>query len=216
MSSFCNFDGVVSRTKRCQVSRILAYQKVSVLVSLSRILKLGVLCLVALPASVAAHMGINQLTGNFHEVLPGELYRSAQPNADDISKYAKEFGIKTIINLRDEERKDWYREEKSAAQSNGVQLVDFPISSSQELPQEHAEELARIMKDAPKPLLIHCEHGANRTGLASAIYVGAVAKKSEQAAEFQLSPYYGHVPIKGIGRYEMYKSWDDYEETLGF
>ena len=40
--------------------------------------------------------------------------------------------------------------------------------------------------------------------------------KGEAAAEFQLSPYYGHVPIPGIGRYEMYQSWDDFEETIGF
>ncbi|KXG85960.1 dual specificity protein phosphatase family protein [Agrobacterium bohemicum] len=186
------------------------------MVSVSRVLKIGILCLVALPASVGAHMGINQLTGNFHEVLPGELYRSAQPSGDDVKKYAQDLGIKTIINLRDEDREEWYRDEKNAAQSNGVQLIDFPMSSSKELPQDRAEKLARIMRDAPKPVLIHCEHGANRTGLASAIYVGAVAKKSEQAAEFQLSPYYGHVPIKGVGRYEMYQSWDDFEETLGF
>ncbi|NTF07960.1 dual specificity protein phosphatase family protein [Agrobacterium rubi] len=186
------------------------------MVSLLRILKIGVLCLVALPASVGAHMGINQLTGNFHEVLPGELYRSAQPSGADVEKYAQQFGIKTIINLRDEDRGDWYRDEKNAAEANNIQLIDFPLSSSKEVPQDRAEELARVMKNAPKPVLIHCEHGANRTGLASAIYVGAVAHKSEQAAEFQLSPYYGHVPIKGVGRYEMYQSWDDFEETLGF
>ncbi|POO57839.1 dual specificity protein phosphatase family protein [Agrobacterium rosae] len=186
------------------------------MVSVSRVLKIGVLCLVALPASVGAHMGINQLTGNFHEVLPGELYRSGQPSGADVTKYAQQFGIKTIINLRNEDRKDWYRDEKAAADASGVKLIDFPLSSSKELPQDQAEELVRLMKDAPKPILIHCEHGANRTGLASAIYVGAVAKKSEQAAEFQLSPYYGHVPIKGVGRYEMYQSWDDFEETIGF
>lgn len=191
-------------------------QKVCILVSLSKVLKIAVLCFVAVPASVGAHMGINQLTGNFHEVLPGELYRSAQPSGADVTKYAQQFGIKTIINLRDENPKGWYDDEKSAANANGVSLIDFPLSSSKELPQARAEELVRIMKDAPKPILIHCEHGANRTGLASAIYVGAVAKKSESAAEFQLSPYYGHVPIKGVGRYEMYQSWDDFEETLGF
>ncbi|UHS57080.1 dual specificity protein phosphatase family protein [Agrobacterium vaccinii] len=186
------------------------------MVSVSRVLKIGIVCLIALPASVAAHMGINQLTGNFHEVLPGELYRSAQPSGSDVEAYARQFGIKTIINLRDENPKGWYGQEKSAADANGVAMIDFPMSSARELPQYRAEELVRMMKDAPKPILIHCEHGANRTGLASAIYVGAVAKKSERAAEFQLSPYYGHVPIKGVGRYEMYQSWDDFEETIGF
>lgn len=186
------------------------------MVSVSRVLKIGILCLIAVPATVGAHMGFNQLTGNFHEVLPGELYRSGQPSGDDVQKYAQQFGIKTIINLRDENPEGWYSDEKNAADRNNVKMIDFPMSSARELPQAQAEELARIMKDAPKPVLIHCEHGANRTGLASAIYVGAVAKKSEADAEFQLSPFYGHVPIPGVGRYAMYQSWDDFEETIGF
>lgn len=187
-----------------------------VLVSVSKILKIASICLVALPVLTGAHMGVNQLIGNFHEVLPGELYRSAQPSGKDISAYAKSYGIKTIINLRNEKREDWYDAESKAAKANGMHLVDYPVSSSDKLSQHDAEQLAQIMKDAEKPILIHCEHGANRTGLASAIYVSAVAGKSEAFSEFQLSPYYGHVPIPGIGRYEMYESWDDFEETLGF
>ena len=165
---------------------------------------------------VLAHAGIEQLTGNFHEVIPGELYRSAQPSGADIKVYAENYGIKTIVNLRDETRTDWYRNEAQAASGNGITMIDFPMSSSKDLPVSEAQRLAKLMADAPKPLLIHCEHGANRTGLASAIYVGAVAKLSETFAEFQLSPYFGHFAIPGIGRYEMYRSWDDFEETIGF
>ncbi|QYA07195.1 dual specificity protein phosphatase family protein [Agrobacterium larrymoorei] len=192
------------------------HRKVFRLISATRILKIAAICLVGLPVLTGAHMGINQLTGNFHEVLPGELYRSAQPSGADVNEYAKAKGIKTIINLRDEKREAWYEAESNAAKKSGVQLVDFPISSARELSEKDAELLVRVMKDAEKPILIHCEHGANRTGLASAIYVGAVAKKSEAAAEFQLSPFYGHIPIPGIGRYAMYSSWDKFEETIGF
>lgn len=179
-------------------------------------LKIAAVAFVALPVLAGAHMGIGQLTGNFHEVIPGELYRSAQPSGEDIASYAGKHGIKTIINLRNEKREAWYEAESAAAQEHGIRLVDYPLSSSEKLPVEEAEMLAAVMRNAEKPILIHCEHGANRTGLASAIYVGAVAGKSEAAAEFQLSPYYGHVPVRGIGRYEMYQSWDEFEETLGF
>ena len=123
---------------------------------------------------VLGHAGIGQLTGNFHEVIPGELYRSAQPSGSDIATSADTYGIKTIVNLRDEERTDWYHNEAAAAEKAGITLIDFPMSSSKLLPIPEAERLAKLMADAPKPLLIHCEHGANRTGLASAIYVGAV------------------------------------------
>lgn len=179
---------------------------------------------IAWPASVAlglaaligAHAALGQATGNFHEVIAGELYRSAQPSGEDIQAYASRYHIRTILNLRNEKRTGWYRDESAAAADRGITLIDFPMSSSKELPIEEAQKLAKIMADAPKPLLIHCEHGANRTGLASAIYVGAVKKMSESAAEFQLSPYYGNFAIKGLSRYAMYSSWDKYEETIGF
>jgi uncharacterized protein (TIGR01244 family) len=185
-------------------------------VRILKIAKIAAVCLVALPVLTGAHMGINQLIGNFHEVLPGELYRSAQPSGKDITSYAETYGIKTIINLRDEKREAWYEAESDAAKANGIRLVDFPLSSKEKLTQDDAELLVQIMKNAEKPILIHCEHGANRTGLVSAIYVGAVAGKSEMFSEFQLSPYYGHVPIPGIGRYAMYESWDEFEESIGF
>lgn len=172
--------------------------------------------LVAPIAAIGIYIGINQMTGNFHEVIAGELYRSAQPGDAQIDAAAKRYGIRTIINLRNEKRGAWYAEEKASAEENGVTLVDFPLSSSKVVPIEESEELAEIMRKAQKPILIHCEHGANRTGLASAIYVGAVAKRSELFSELQLSPYYGHIPIPGIGRYAMYKSWDQFEETIGF
>lgn len=95
-------------------------------------------------------------------------------------------------------------------------LINFPLSSAKVVSVSEGEDLAEVMRTAQKPILIHCEHGANRTGLASAIYVGAVAKGSELFAELQLSPIYGHIPIPGIGRYAMYQSWDAFEETIGF
>jgi protein tyrosine/serine phosphatase len=113
----------------------------------------------------------------------------------------------TIVNLRNEKRTGWYRDDADAAKRAGVILIDFPISSDRELPITESAKLARLMTDARKPILIHCEHGANRTGLAAAIYVGAVKRSGESFADFQLSPFYGHIPIPGIGRYAMSKSW---------
>ncbi|MBP8939740.1 MAG: tyrosine protein phosphatase, partial [Agrobacterium sp.] len=98
-----------------------------------KFLKITAIGLVGLPVLAGAHMGIGQLTGNFHEVIPGELYRSAQPSGKDIATYAKAYGIKTIINLRDEKREGWYDAESQAAKKNGIRLVDFPMSSSEKL-----------------------------------------------------------------------------------
>lgn len=181
-----------------------------------RAVKLVLIIVLSPLALIGAHMGVEQLFGNFHEVIPGELYRSGQLDGAQLDEVADKYGIRTIVNLRDEKHGHWYVEEKLAAEQNGIRLIDYPLNAGRVVPDDQSAELAEIMRKAEKPILIHCEHGANRTGLASAIYVGAVAHRSELFSELQLSPYYGHVPIPGIGRYAMYQSWDNYEETIGF
>ena len=57
-------------------------------------------------------------------------------------------------------------------------------------------ELVEFLRDAPKPLLIHCRAGSDRTGLACAIYVAARGGSYHDAQE-QLSLYYGHFPYFG-------------------
>src|SRR3954454_9519239 len=55
------------------------------------------------------HVGILHLGDNFHAVVPGELYRSAQPTPELITDYHVKYGIKTVINLRGENvGSDWY------------------------------------------------------------------------------------------------------------
>ncbi|CCJ82633.1 FIG00554552: hypothetical protein [Cronobacter dublinensis 1210] len=172
--------------------------------------RLGLLA-VGLLALTGLHAGYGQLTGNFHEVIDGELYRSAQPDAQDIANYSDRYHIRTILNLRDEARGDWYQQEKAAALAHGIRLVDYPLSSGREISVKEAEKLADLMKSLPRPILIHCDHGANRTGLVSAIYLDAVAQTSDFTAQWQLSPWYGHFPVPGIGRYAMYSSYKRFQ-----
>ncbi len=73
------------------------------------------------------------------------------------------------------------------------------------------------MRDAPKPLLIHCLAGADRTGLASALYVAGVEGRGELAAEWQLSIAYGHVGVPVLSRaWAMNQTWEKMEAWLGF
>ncbi|MHC5307829.1 fused DSP-PTPase phosphatase/NAD kinase-like protein [Bartonella sp. LJL80] len=178
--------------------------------------KIFFVLLALVPVALGIHMVYQQWVGNFHEVLPQELYRSAQPKPENIAFLAREYAIKTILNLRNDISEEELAEQQSAAKLAGISYIHYPVSSGKILQAEQIERLVEVMRAAPKPLLIHCEHGSNRTGLATAVYVGEIAGKTEMFSEFQLSPFYGHIPIPGIGRYAMYQSWDDYEEKLGF
>ncbi|MGO6986949.1 tyrosine-protein phosphatase, partial [Rhizobium leguminosarum] len=84
--------------------------------------------------------------------------------------------IRSIINLRGENvGKAWYDEEIAVSKELGITHINFGMSARRELDQNKVEELLATMRSAPKPVLIHCKAGADRTGLASALYLAAVA-----------------------------------------
>lgn len=164
---------------------------------------------------LGAYLGALQLTGNFHEVLPAELYRSAQPSAGDVASYARQYGIKSIVNLRGESSEDWYLREVDAANRDGIAHFDFRLSASKRVSLRQARQLIALLQTAPKPILIHCQAGADRTGLASMLYLQQIAGIDEEIAERQLSVRYGHVGLPYISAaFAMDESWEIFEEVL--
>jgi protein tyrosine/serine phosphatase len=157
------------------------------------------------------------LSGNFHPVVSGEVYRSAQPTPTALAGYIKEHGIRSIINLRGENSgTDWYDAEVAEAKTQGVAHYDFGISARKQLDQQRAQELIDLMNKAEKPVLIHCQGGADRSGLASALYVAAIAKAGEEAAERQISLRYGHISLPITAAYAMDRTFEALEPWLGF
>lgn len=151
------------------------------------ILSLGVLCG---GWAYALHV-----MGNIHEVELGAVYRSAQLSAADISNLIKSKHIKTVLNLRgDNSGSDWYDAEAAAVRQTGAQYINIKMSATREPDPAVLSSLLTTLSTAPTPLLIHCKDGADRTGLAAALYELTVMHKSPETADNQLSFRYGHFP----------------------
>ncbi len=184
----------------------------------ARIKKWQSFCLPPIPLILCSlYLWGLQLTGNFHEVLPNELYRSAQLNGAEFDSKIRQYGIHTVLNLRGENIGDgWYDEELHETKALGIHHVDFRMSAKHELNFTEATQLIAIMKQSPKPLLIHCKAGADRTGLASALYLAGIAHKGEWQSEMQLWPIYGHLPLQFNGAMAMNRTFESLEPYLGF
>jgi protein tyrosine/serine phosphatase len=134
-----------------------------------------------------------------------------------IADYVKRYGIKTVINLRgDNTGASWYDTEIDETRRLNVAHVDFRMSARRELTAPEAANLIALMKKAEKPVLIHCQGGADRSGLASAIYLAAVKGSDETTAENELSIRFGHFSLPFIAEYAMNRAFKALAPSLGF
>src|SRR5207237_623295 len=77
-----------------------------------------VLWLVAAAALLAVGFEASRvmLGSNFHTVVPGRIYRCAQPSTAALDQIIAEHGIRTVVNLRGTcDPFDWYLDEARAA-----------------------------------------------------------------------------------------------------
>ena len=77
----------------------------------------------------------------------------------------------------------------------GICHIDFQMDGNVPPTYEGMRELVALMKRSARPVLIHCRHGADRTGLAVALYMKALEDFSPEEAERALSLKYGHLPV---------------------
>ena len=150
---------------------------------------------------------------NLHPVVPGQIYRSAQPSEGDIDRWVPEFGLRSVVNLRGAKGQDdrrWLAKERVAASRNGVLHVSLRMSADDIPPAQTLRELVRILDTTPRPLLLHCRAGAERSALASAVAVLLTGGDLAAArAEFALDKGFVYVVNPRLPRV-----LDDYEEWL--
>ncbi|MEK6581731.1 MAG: dual specificity protein phosphatase family protein [Nitrospirota bacterium] len=103
-----------------------------------------------------------QGVGNLHKISDG-LYRSAQPTKEGMKNLEK-LGIKTIINLRA------FHSDKDKLKGTGLLNTALSVKTWHIEDKDVIRVLKIISKKEDGPFLIHCQHGADRTGVMSAMY----------------------------------------------
>ena len=128
-------------------------------------------CVLGALLACAAEIGRMTVDRNKHVVDPGRVYRSAQLNPDELERFVREHNIRTVINLRGRPFSDWYPAQAQATQALGISQEDVTTSANRLPSPGELRRLIEIFDQTEHPILIHCQQGADRTGLAAAAYL---------------------------------------------
>ncbi len=168
---------------------------------------LALACLLAvvssMPPQAAAQAGRKQewaspveKSKNLFRVTPS-LYRSAKLTPRDVP-LLQTLGIKTVVSLRA------FHSDRKALQGSGIQIRRVKIYTW-DIDDRSIIDALRAIRAAEKegPVLLHCLHGADRTGLVSAMYRILYQGWSKEDALHELTE-------GGYGYHSMWKNIPQY------
>jgi protein tyrosine/serine phosphatase len=134
---------------------------------------------------------------NRHTVAPG-VERSAQPSPHHLRAAARR-GVRTIINLRGARPCSSYLMERAVCAETGMRLVDFVLTSRAPPTREEIFGFADLIAEVEGPVLLHCKSGADRAGIASALYLLLQQNLPVEQAMGQLALRFGHIRAARTG-----------------
>ncbi|HUT35073.1 MAG TPA: dual specificity protein phosphatase family protein [Planctomycetota bacterium] len=125
---------------------------------------------------------------NLHKVSDG-LYRGAQPSALGVQEL-KKMGVKTIVNLRSA------HSDADFLGDAGLACVAIPMSAWHPETEDVVDFLKIATDKGRTPVFVHCQHGADRTGMVCAVYRIVVQGWTRDDAIREMTQGgFGHHPI---------------------
>jgi protein tyrosine/serine phosphatase len=124
---------------------------------------------------------------NFYQVTP-TLYRGAQPTAVGM-RQLKAMGIKTVLNLRS------FNSDRDKLGKTDLAYERIAMKAWHPEREDIVRFLQITTDKSRQPVFVHCQHGADRTGLMCAVYRVAICgwTKDEAIREMTQGGFGHHV-----------------------
>ena len=100
--------------------------------------------------------------GNFAQIS-AHLFRGEQPTKEGVAAL-KKMEVRTIISLRS------YHSDRRVLKGSGLQYVHLRCKAWQPNDTFIAQFIKLLRESAHRPVFVHCQHGADRTGMMVAAY----------------------------------------------
>ncbi len=136
---------------------------------------------------------------NLHKVSD-TLYRSAQPSKEGM-KNLKAMGITTVVNLRS------FHSDRSEIGETGLGYEHIYMKAWHPEEKEVVRFLQIVTDKKRTPVLVHCQHGADRTGTVCALYRVAIDGWTKKEALREMTK-------GGFGYHKVWINLPDWVEDL--
>lgn len=142
--------------------------------------------------------------------ISGELYRGDQPSSQGMQNL-KKLGLKTIINLRS------FHSDRGEIGDTGLAYEHIYMKAWHPEEKEAVRFLKIVTDPKRSPVLVHCQHGADRTGTMIAVYRIAVQgwSKAEAIREMTQGGFGFHRTWKNLPKWIQKLDIDHIKKQAG-
>ena len=133
---------------------------------------------------------------NLHKISD-TLYRSAQPSAEGM-RNLRAIGVQTVVNLRS------FHSDRDEIGDTGLAYEHIYMKAWHPEEDDAVRFLQIVANPRRYPVLVHCQHGADRTGTMCALYRVAVQGWSKEEAIEEMSQ----------GEFGFHGIWDNLTQWI--